>query len=167
VHATVLTSIVMSAVLGGMLIILGHFEAYGQTSTTDNSTFAEAVDCFVNPCDENATAAFSLSNNSSSALVNKQNTTTALVGIAFNNATLKDIQENKEKIKSSVNQYINTTIDNLAGGQIATYTIVLDDCIPSPPPSPPQFPQPCIVGIVDPQDPPIDIPEPSDPVEAR
>lgn len=109
-------NILMSLLSGSILLfLLGNLDAYSQS--TNNNTFANSVECFIHPCNESSNP---LANNATSS--NNQNTTTALIGISFNNITLQDIQDNKEKLKSSVSEYFNTTIDELASGNTVTYT---------------------------------------------
>ena len=130
---------IMVLLSGSILVVLsGHMESYSQTS--NNNTFADSVNCFVNPCNEsNGPLASNIISNQD------QNTTTALIGVSFNNITLKEIQDNKEKIKSSLSKYINSTIDILSSGNATTYTYALTPdllglrgCTP----------EDCIIGII-------------------
>jgi hypothetical protein len=98
---------------GITLLSFGHAEVYGQ-NTRAGSTFADSIECFVNPCDTSEVAASTPSTGSQNI--------TALIGVAFNNLTLKEIQDNKENLTSSIIGYINASIDQLANGKAVTFT---------------------------------------------
>jgi len=108
-------------IIGSALIIFGYSEAYGQTmastagnsSSSDgdvrsNTTRSDIINCLVDNC---INPNFQLPSN------------TSIIAMAFVNLTLKDIQDYNEVLKSEISQHINDTIDNLATGQGANFSI--------------------------------------------
>ncbi len=107
--------------VGSVLIIFGYSDAYGQTmaSTASNSsgsdrdgrsntTRSDIINCLVDTC---ISPDFQIPSN------------TSVIAMAFVNLTLKDIQDNKEVLKSEISQHINDTIDNLATGRGFNFSI--------------------------------------------
>jgi hypothetical protein len=158
-------AITVSVVIGTICIVFGCSEAYGQTTTTvdtttntantgGNNTFAEEIlNCFfVNPpCAAADTTG--AAGGASAEPINNQNTTAinALLGLSFNNVTLQDLQDNKETLKISLNQYLNQTIENMVSGQ-PIYSITM--CLPIPV-GPIEIPCPFPIGIIENPYPPI------------
>jgi hypothetical protein len=124
-------------IIGSILIIYGHSEAYGQTMASTSagsdrdgvsiSTGSDIVDCIINTC---INPDFQLPSN------------TSVIAIAFVNLTLKDIQDYKEVLKAEVSHHITDTIDNLATGQGRNFSIC------APPEYRFELPCPLINGII-------------------
>ena len=84
---------ILAMVMGSILLFLtGNIEFYAQ-GANNNNTFTKIAECFVHPC-VNATK----SQNVTTAPKIIANLTTALIGVSFNNVTLKDLQDNKDVI---------------------------------------------------------------------
>ena len=106
---------------GSILIVFGYSDAYGQTMASiasnssgsdsdgrSNATHSDIINCLVDTC---ISPDFQIPSN------------TSVIAMAFVNLTLKDIQDNKEVLKSEISQHINDTIDNLATGRGFNFSI--------------------------------------------
>jgi hypothetical protein len=134
-------SLIIIIIIGGISIIFGYSEAYGQTmastytvggadgddSVSDNTTRSDIVDCIINIC---INPNFQLPSN------------TSVIAMAFVNLTLKDIQDYREILKSEISHHITDTIDNLATGQGRNFSIC------APPEYRFELPCPLIYGII-------------------
>jgi hypothetical protein len=98
---------------------------FAQPKIGKNDGATDPIQCYVIPCDKSSPAGIS---DQQPINATSNSNATAIVGISipkYDSSTVKDLQNNKDQIKTMAGSYLNKTVDKLSTGAILQGTYCL------------------------------------------